>query len=149
MFAPPFSSSASLRRFARLSAAILLAHACSDPSGPSVQAGQVVVHLTTAATNVGAMQFLVRAPAGSDTTALGQPVASSSYTIHARRVQGGTRVIVIGSVAGGELVRFSIPDLSRAANYTVEAEGAADRTTFALLDLAAVPLTLQSRPDTP
>lgn len=51
-------------------------------------------------------------------------------------VDGVGRVVVTGNLAGGNLVRFKVPDVGAASRYHVTVEAAAQREDFQLRDLA-------------
>ena len=48
--------------------------------------------------------------------------------------QSTARVIVVGTLVSGDLLRIRVPDVSLQKTYSVRAEQVADRNTFALID---------------
>ena len=45
-----------------------------------------------------------------------------------------TKVVVLGEVGNGDLIRIRVPDVSAATQYNVRADQVADKTSFALID---------------
>jgi hypothetical protein len=91
--------------------------ACGDAGGtlaPSApEPGTLTVVLTTPAADDRAVLVSVTGPEGAGAVA----DAGAGYTVHARG--GGTafRAAVFGRISSGRLVTFSVPDVSRAADY--------------------------------
>lgn len=116
----------------------LFAFAC-DATGPQLSVGQVAVDLSTDIATLGAVAFLIHPPSGG---AISQVTPASGYDIYQRALPDGpVRVILIGTLSNGELLRFTIPDRSQAANYSLTTEGGADRVTFELVPPSKFVLT--------
>ena len=108
------------RRFALVLAglAAALLSACGDAAGTGLapeapQPGTLTVTLTTPFPDDRAMLITVSGP--DEATAVVD--GGSGYSVHART--GGTtfRAAVFGRLSSGALVRFTVPDVSRASAY--------------------------------
>jgi len=70
------------------------------------------------------------------TAANGEQVSFSSPA------PGTTRVVVVGDLATGALLRIRVPDVSLASRYVVVTDQVADKVTFSLIDPDRHPLTV-------
>lgn len=120
-----------MSRVLLLSAAILVgASACGGkepPVGPT--AGDLTVSYSGSGGNDGALLLLVTGGPVDAVTPL------SPYRVESAPAgANATRMIVIGALSPGDILRLRVPDLAAAASYRVQVEAVADRATFALLD---------------
>jgi hypothetical protein len=67
------------------------------------------------------------------------PRAATGWLVQTATV----RVIVSGTIGDGDLLQFTVPDVSRLATYAVIVEQAAARETYALLDAGGYNVTLR------
>lgn len=95
----------------------------SGPSGPTP--GNLTIQLNTAATNVGAVKFLVRGGPVSGVT-------STHSTFDGPASGGNHRVVVLGDLTAGPVATISVPDTRQAASYSATVEEVATRQTYAL-----------------
>ncbi|HKP30158.1 MAG TPA: hypothetical protein VJU15_12180 [Gemmatimonadales bacterium] len=119
-----------------LLAGILSCGGSTEPDGP--QAGVVVASLNTPNDQDGALIIRI---VGQQTglTALG-----GYHLATANALQGTTmRGIVTGSIVDGDLLEFTIPDISKVSTYVVVVEQAADRGTYALIDPSGYNISLR------
>jgi hypothetical protein len=87
--------------------------------------GTLTVRLVTPNADDGAILFDITGPAPPvDITA-----AVQGAVVHSRIVGNTTRVAVFGSLASGALVKFSVPDVNAAAQYTGQVTEASDRAS--------------------
>lgn len=108
----------------------------TEPSGP--QAGVVVATLNTPSDQDGAL--LVRI-VGEQT---GLRILGGYHLATANAVQGTTmRGIITGTIVDGDLLEFTIPDISKVATYAVVVEQAAARGTYALVDPSGYNISLR------
>jgi hypothetical protein len=108
----------------------------TEPAGP--EAGVLVASLSTPNDQDGAL--IVRI-VGEQTDL----EAAGSYRLGtANAVQGTTvRAVVSGSIVDGDLLEFSVPDISKLTTYAVVVEQAAARGTYALLDPSGYTISLR------
>ncbi len=124
-------SGAGWRRIALL-LVLALAAGCRD-QGP--QAGTLALVLDTPRNSDGALLVLIAGGPVGD-------VESSPHTVALTPGTDGTRLLLLGSIGPGEIVRIRIPDLARAGTYRALVEQVADGTSYALVDPAAYTITL-------
>jgi hypothetical protein len=124
----------------------LLACAHDATSGPpEPQAGQLAIDLATASPTLGAVAFVIVPPPGGS---VAQIVGGTGLTVYQRALSAGRfRVVLVGTLGTGEVLRFTVPDLSQATAYGITAEAGADRVTFALIPTSQ--FTLTPRPFAP
>ena len=128
-----------MRRTLWLLGALSLGAACGgdEPTdGPTP--GELVARLTTTHTEDGALLLRVVGPVTQVSALGGYRVASSTGG-------GATMIVVTGNIAGGDLLRLSVPDTRQLSSYTVEVEQAADRNTFALREPGSYSITLRAQ----
>ncbi len=113
------------------------------PVGPTADPGQVIVSFSSPIATIGAIQFQVPAPSGGSVASV---VAEGGYTVYSKPVGSGVRVIVIGTFASGDVLRFSVPDRKVLSSYTPSLEAAADRTTFQPYAGSSFTLQLRAAP---
>lgn len=89
------------------------------------QPGTLTLTLQSPNGNDGAVMFTLRG-AQIDTVTV-----ASGYRMFLSRVsQNNVRVIVTGTIAGGPIVRFNVPDVNQASTYFAFVEQAAVRGTY-------------------
>lgn len=120
-------------------AALMLA-ACGggDETRPPV-AGELTVAYAEGGRAAGALLLTVSGGPVEAVDAIPSGLAVSS----ASPGTGITRVVVVGALISGDLLKLRVPDLDRAAQYTVRAEQVADAADVALLDPAAYRFTVR------
>lgn len=118
-------------------AGTLVMLSCADPGPEAPAAGEIVLALESEVSTIGALQFLIQLPSGVAVPEL----RASGHVIHHRQVPEGLRVIIIGELKAGEVVRFSIPNRLQAQSYSITNEAAADGTTFQLIPTSAYSLS--------
>ena len=71
--------------------------------------------------------------------------ASGSYRLATTNATQGTtvRVVLSGQIGDGDVLEFSVPDISKLGNYAVTVEQAAARGTYALLDPTGYNISLR------
>lgn len=107
-----------------------------EPVGPT--AGDLTISYAGLGGNDGALLLLVTGGPVESVTPVG------SYRAESAGVgTNATRVVITGALTAGDVIRIRVPDLDAAANYRVQVEAVAERTTFALLDPG--PYTATSR----
>lgn len=116
-----------------LAGVLVLGAACGskkpDPVGPV--AGDLIVSYAGPSQTDGALLLLVTGSVTAVRSTGGYQVASAPAG------PTSTRVVVTGQLATGDILKLTVPDVAAVATYSVKVEGAADRSTFALGDLAA------------
>ena len=101
---------------------------CGEGGGPSgpPEAGILTVSLATTRGDDGAYVLLVEGPALPPEAVV---AADERYLVHARQAEAGAvRVLVVGDMASGPLLRLEVPDVAAAREYRVTLVDAADRT---------------------
>ncbi|HEX9728209.1 MAG TPA: hypothetical protein VGA37_06880 [Gemmatimonadales bacterium] len=135
---PPEGLTAPGRRTLGACCAVLLAFAC-EPTGPDTPIAQVAVDLTTDIPTLGAVAFVIHPPADGS---ISQVTPTAGYAIYQRALPDGlVRVILVGTLSTGEVLRFTIPDRAEASGYSLTNEGGAVRVSFDLIDASQVALT--------
>jgi hypothetical protein len=120
--------------------AVLFIAACGADAPPIPQpvAGDLTMALTTPNSQDGALLLrIVGELAVQDVTPLG------NYRVSFHTQAGVTRVIITGDLAGGDILKFRVPDIGKASSYTAYVEQAASRTTYALLETSSYFLTVR------
>jgi hypothetical protein len=107
------------------------ATACGDGSQPPSGAGDLLVAYSSGSPDAGAMVLTITGGPVENITAVGNQQVS-----FATPYPTTTRVVVIGTLTTGDVLRIRVPDVSQATSYTVRADQVADNTTFALLNPA-------------
>jgi hypothetical protein len=123
-------------------AAILSACGGQSATGPSTGdskapvPGWLTVELTTPYNDDGAVQLRVT---GAKIDSI---VADSHYKGVGQSGYSSADLIVTGSVASGKVARFLVPDVERAAFYSVSVVAGAQRNTWALRNKSSYSATL-------
>jgi hypothetical protein len=108
--------------------AIGLLAACGGGQQPS-RAGELTVAFFETANDAGALLLTISGGAVESVTAPGGQQISFSTP-----AAGTTRVVVLGTLQTGDLLKIRVPDTSQVAAYTARLDQVADKTTFSLLD---------------
>lgn len=124
----------SRRRLSML--AIGLLAACGGGQQPS-RAGALTVALFEAGTDAGALLLTISGGTVESVTAPGGQQISYSTP-----AAGTTRVVVLGALQTGDLLKIQVPDTSQAAAYTARLDQVADKVTFSLLDPSVYSLSI-------
>ena len=95
----------------------------APPIAPVAVPGSLTARLVTPNTDDGAILLDISGPAPM--ADLATPVQGA--VVHSRTNGNTARVAVFGSIANGALVRFSVPDINAAAQYTAQVTEASDR----------------------
>ena len=119
-----------------LLAGVLSCGGTTEPPGP--EAGVVVATLNTPNDRDGALLIRII----GEQTGL---KASGSYRLATANATQGTtvRVILSGEVGDGDVLEFTVPDISKLNTYAVTVEQAAARGTYALLDPTGYNISLR------
>lgn len=119
-----------------LTGAVACGGGTTDPPPPT--SGVVVATLSTPNDRDGALVVRV---IGEQT----ELEAMGSYRLAVGTVPPSTttRVIISGTIVAGDLLEFTVPDVSKLATYVVVVEQAAARDTYALLDPSGYNVTLR------
>ena len=120
--------------------AVLFLAACGGDSPPIPQpvAGDLTMALTTPNSQDGALLLrIVGELEIKDVTPVG------SYRVSFHTQAGITRVNITGDLAGGDILKFRVPDIGKASSYTAYVEQAASRATYALLETSSYFLTVR------
>jgi len=132
------------RRLVALPALLLSLVACgSSATGPTpkddtppVTPGWLTVQFTTPHTDDGAVQLRVSGPA------LDSVVADSRYDSFGAANATSGDLVATGSIVSGNLARFRVPDVNRAAEYSVSVVAVAQKGTFALRQAGGSPAVI-------
>jgi hypothetical protein len=125
-----------VRRGPLFAAAIGLLAACGKGAEPS-RAGVLTVALVEATNDAGALLLTISGGTVESVSAAGGQQVSYSTP-----AAGTTRVVVLGTLQTGDLLRIQVPDTSRVADYTARIDQVADKVTFALLDPSGYSLSV-------
>ncbi len=125
----------------RLVAAALLSLgglACGGGGGQTgTKAGELLVTYFQGGPEPGALLLTVTGgPVTGVKATGGQQVSFSSP------FAGTTKVVVLGTLTNGDLLKLTVPDVTVATSYTVHVDQAADKSTFALLEPGRYTLTV-------
>ena len=95
----------------------------TPPTAPVAVPGTLTARLVTPNSDDGAILLDITGPApAAEITA-----AVQGAVVHSRTNGNTTRVAVFGSLASGALLRFSVPDVNAAAQFTAQVTEASDR----------------------
>jgi len=109
-----------------------------QPTVPSAVPGTLTARLVTPYTDDGAILLDITGPA----PAAEIEAAAQGAVVHARANGGTTRVAVFGSLGSGALVRFSVPDVNAAQQFTAQVIEASDRTSALRASVTGYQLTI-------
>ena len=123
--------------------ALLLLPGC-DSTAPHVpEPGVLTLMLTSPNTGDAAAVITVVAPADSGVSAVEAVPGQGDLIVHSRVSARTTRVVVIGALADGALVRFAVPDVQQADSYTVQLVEVADETNALRASLAGYSVSVR------
>ena len=126
------------RRFpGRLAFVLGLAAACGESGEPPSRAGELSISYFQGGPRAGAMLLTITGGEVQNVTA-----ANGEQVSFASPAPGTTRVVVIGDLGTGTLLRIRVPDVSLASRYVVVTDQVADKVTFSLIDPERHPLTI-------
>jgi len=126
------------RRFPGVAGLLLsLAAACGDGGEPPSLAGDLTVSYFQGGPSAGALLLTITGGEVQNVTA-----ANGEQVTFASPSPGTTRVVVLGNLGTGTLLRIRVPDVSLASRYVVVTDQVADRVTFSLIDPERHPLTI-------
>ena len=122
-------------RVAALCGATLLASSCGggdsspsqpapQPSAPVAVPGTLTARLVTPNADDGAIILEISGPSAVSDVAT--PVQGA--VVHSRTDGNTVKVAVFGSLTAGAIVRFSVPDVNAASQYSAKVTDASDRT---------------------
>ncbi|TFH64528.1 MAG: hypothetical protein E4G90_07900 [Gemmatimonadales bacterium] len=114
-----------IRRLGLLGLTVLAA--CSGPP-PGPVGGEVTLALQSPNIDDGAVLIRIVGPITEITPSGDYLVSSAPLGTTA------TKIVVVGNLASGPLIRVYVPDLNLLSTYTVFVEQAASRTDFVLYD---------------
>ena len=114
-----------------------LAAACGDSGEPASRAGELSISYFQGGPRAGALLLTITGGEVEDVTA-----ANGEQVSFASPAPGTTRVVVIGDLGTGTLLRIRVPDVSLASRYVVVTDQVADKITFSLIDPERHPLTI-------
>jgi hypothetical protein len=103
---------------------------CGDSQAPG-EGGDLFVSYHAGTPDAGAMVLLISGGKVESVSPVGDQRVSFTSLYPTT-----TRVVVIGDVTSGDLLRIRVPDVSQVTSYTVRADQVADKATFALIDPA-------------
>ncbi|MGD8868506.1 MAG: hypothetical protein PVI01_12785 [Gemmatimonadales bacterium] len=119
-----------------MSAAFVVGSCGDDGTGPAPLSGPLTVTLSSTAGPGAAFLFRV---SGEGITA--PQAINPGHRLFTNLAGDTLTVAVIGSIAAGELLRFDVPDVNRAASYRVSLQGVAGSDN-SLLPLSAFSLKI-------
>ena len=123
-----------------LLAGVLSCGGSTEPTGP--HAGVVVASLNTPNDQDGALIIRIVGEQ-TDLKAVGGYHLATANTTGA---QGTTmRGILTGTIVDGDILEFTIPDISKVSTYVVVVEQAAARGTYALVDPSGYNISLRAK----
>ena len=109
-----------------------------QPTVPVAVPGTLTVSLVTPFADDGAILLDITGPAPvTDVVA-----AAQGAVAHARSNGNATRVAVFGSLGGGALVRFSVPDVNAVQQYAAQVAEASDRASALRSSVTGYQLTV-------
>lgn len=110
----------------------------TQPTAPVAVPGTLTVRLVTPNPDDGAILLDIAGPApAADIVAVPQ-----GAVVHSRTNGNTTRVAVFGSLANGELLRFSVPDVKAAPQFTARLTEASDRASTLRTSVSGYQLTI-------
>ena len=101
---------------------------CGDSNQNPSGAGDLFVSYSGTG-EAGAILLTISGGPVESVTAVGAQQVSSTSPY-----SNTTKVVVLGAVGNGDLLKIHVPDVSQLAQYSVRADQVADNTSFALLD---------------
>jgi hypothetical protein len=110
----------------------------NQPTAPTAVPGTLTVRLVTPNADDGAILLEITGPAPAAEIA----AAVQGAVVHARSNGNTTRAAVFGSLANGALIRFSVPDVNAAPQFTAQVTEASDRTSALRTSLTGYQLTI-------
>ncbi|NOT07004.1 MAG: hypothetical protein HOP28_02250 [Gemmatimonadales bacterium] len=111
--------------------AVLLAGCGGGPTPPPSTPGDLLVTYSPGNFEAGALLLTITGGKVDNVSAVGAQQVTFTGT-----VPGTIRVLVIGAIVSGDLIRIRVPDLSLSADYQVRIDQVADKNTFSLIDPA-------------
>ena len=105
-----------------------LATGCGDSNQNPSGAGDLFVSYAGTG-EAGAILLTISGGPVESVTAVGTQQVSSTSPY-----SNTTKVVVLGAIGNGDLLKIHVPDVSQLAQYSVRADQVADNTSFALLD---------------
>lgn len=109
-----------------------------QPTVPAAVPGTLTARLVSPFTDDGAILLEIVGPApAADVTA-----AAQGAVVHARANGNTTRVAVFGSLGSGALVRFSVPDVNVAAQFSAQVAEASDRSSALRASVTGYQITI-------
>jgi len=123
-----------------LAAVALLLAACREPGGGLAARATPGVLTVSLAAPVEGDRALVVSITGPG--AVGDVQPAPGYAAYTGMPGTATRVAVLGAIAAGPVLRFSVPDTRRAGEYRAAVVDAADEANVARGDLAGYTLTV-------
>ena len=109
-------------------ALLALAGACGDSSQNPSGAGDLFVSYSGTG-EAGAILLTISGGPVESVTAVGtHQVSSTSPYVNT------TKIVVLGEVGNGDLLKIHVPDVSQVTQYNARADQVADKSSFALID---------------
>jgi len=109
-----------------------------QPTVPSAVPGTLIVRLVTPYMDDGAILIDITGPAPAAEIV----AAAQGADVHSRSNGNTTRVAVFGSLGSGALVRFSVPDVNAAQQFSAQVTEASDRTSALRASVTGYQLTI-------
>jgi hypothetical protein len=110
----------------------------AQPTVPAAVPGTLTVRLVAPDTDDGAIVLEITGPA----PAAELMAASPGAVVHARTNGNTARVAVFGSLGAGALLRFSVPDVNAAPQYTAQVIEVSDRASALRSSVTGYQLTI-------
>ena len=110
----------------------------AQPTLPSAVPGTLTARLVTPYTDDGAILLDITGP----TPAAEIVAAVQGTVVHARANGNTTRVAVFGSLGSGALVRFSVPDVNAAQQFSAQVTEVSDRSSALRASVSGYQLTI-------
>lgn len=110
----------------------------TQPTAPAAVPGTLTAHLVTPKADDGAILVEITGPA--PLADLSTPVPGA--VVHARANGNTAHVAVFGALAAGALIRFSVPDVNAASQYTATVTDASDRANALRASLTGYQITI-------
>jgi hypothetical protein len=122
-----------------LASLLLAAAACGGENGGQnpTHPGDLLVSYFQGGPEPGALLLTITGGPVENVSALGGQQVSFSSPF-----AGTTKVVVLGTLTNGDLLRLRVPDVTQSTSYTVRVEQAADKGTFALIDPSVYTFTV-------
>ena len=110
----------------------------APPIAPVAVPGSLTARLVTPNADDGAILLDITGPApAAEITA-----AVQGAVVHSRTNGNTTRVAVFGSLASGALLKFSVPDVNAAPQYTAQVTEASDRASALRTSVGGYQITI-------